>query len=614
MFPRRAAFIMSLVIARLSCCCLPPPSPPAGPITDTPNIPIAVGSVQRETDTVERGSDENSLEPVTDNVSLFAGDALRLTNGGEGLLDFGSGLLLRLFNDTQANLVKAETAAGVPLDVEMYLTEGGFTGQLTAAGGRATFNTPGGATITVLGTDFLVAYDAISGLTLVGNFHGTVEVSGGGTTIALASSSLVTVPFGGPPDPPVALTLALADFEQLARDRLSPVLAAYAALPAVVTEPEYTLTVWHQWGGDQLAAIQSTFDEYTLRHPEVRLDLIQQFDLANAFPAAVAAGEGPDIILAGNDQIGPLAQQGLIVPLDDFGVTLDELKATYVSAAIQGVSWQGLVWGLPATQEGIALVYNRALVGPDYVPTDPLNFEDLLVKSKQFTGDTDLPLVCNPGFGVADAYHVAPIFFGFGVPAYVDEQGNAYLDTDQAYAAGQWLATYREYAARENGPDICQKAFTSGQVGMWWTGPWSIPAIEGSGLTYGIAPMGRPFVGLQTLLLSRTSVERGHQDIAVDVMRYFTSAEVQTRLAVANRTIPTAWAALEDPQVSEISVVTGFAQALSLGVPMANTPYATAQWGPVGDAAAAIWNGNGSPAELLKAAQELLLRAIREMG
>jgi arabinogalactan oligomer/maltooligosaccharide transport system substrate-binding protein len=46
---------------------------------------------------------------------------------------------------------------------------------------------------------------------------------------------------------------------------------------------------------------------------------------------------------------------------------------------------------------------------------------------------------------------------------------------------------------------------------------------------------------------------------------------------------------------------------------MANTPYADAQWGPVGDATQAIWNGSQTPAEALAAAQTAIDTAIAGM-
>jgi arabinogalactan oligomer/maltooligosaccharide transport system substrate-binding protein len=125
--------------------------------------------------------------------------------------------------------------------------------------------------------------------------------------------------------------------------------------------------------------------------------------------------------------------------------------------------------------------------------------------------------------------------------------------------------------------------------------------------------MGRPFVGIKTLMLTANAVDRGHADAAVAVMKYFTSAEVQKKLALANKTIPAATAALQDAEVQALPTVAGFGASLNLGIPMANTPFASAQWGAVGDATAAIWNGSQNPTEAMDAAQKAIEEQVAQM-
>ena len=60
---------------------------------------------------------------------------------------------------------------------------------------------------------------------------------------------------------------------------------------------------------------------------------------------------------------------------------------------------------------------------------------------------------------------------------------------------------------------------------MWWTGPWAIAGLEEAGVDYGITQMGKPFVGVKSLMLTKNAVDRGNADVALDIMKYFTSAE-----------------------------------------------------------------------------------------
>lgn len=388
---------------------------------------------------------------------------------------------------------------------------------------------------------------------------------------------------------------------------------AVPAEPTAVPMAETTITIWNQWDGKYLEAIEQVFNDYETANPGVVIDLSKPEDVKNALTVAIPAGEGPDIIGWANDAIGEQALNGNIVAVSDYGITADFLSSTYEPAAVNGVTWMGSIWGLPETQEGIALIYNKDLVTEEYLPADPLNFEDLYEKAKKFQEDTGNVLVCNQAFGGNDAYHMSPIFFGFGMPSYVDEEGNGYLNTPEAFAAAEWLKKFATVSYAENSYDICNAALAEGKVGMWWTGPWAVAGVEESGVNYGILPMGRPFVGIKTLLLTKNAVDRGNADLAIDIMKYFTSAEVQKKLSLVNKTIPAATAALMDAEVSQLAAVVGYGTALNLGVPMSPSPFSSAQWDPVGAASGAIWTGAQEPVEAMEAAQTALEEKVAAM-
>ncbi len=374
------------------------------------------------------------------------------------------------------------------------------------------------------------------------------------------------------------------------------------------------IKIWHQWDGAYLDAITAAFKDYMTAHPNVTITLEKPQSVPDALKVAIPAGEGPDIIGWANDQIGTQALAGNIVPLDDYGVTQDFLKATYAPSAVNGVTYQGKIWALPESVEAIALVYNKKLVTDKYLPKDPNDWAGLLAAAQQFQKDNPgMNLLCNQGFPGGDAYHIAPVFFGFGVPMYVDETGKVYVNTPEAVKAMQWLQKISKFLPAEETDQICTAAFEQGKVGIRWTGPWAIAGIEKAGIDYGIVPMGKPFVGIKTLMLSKNAVDRGNQDVAIDIMKYFTSGDVQKKIVLANKTIPAPTAALQDPDVQKLTAVAGFGAAAAIGVPMSPSPYSGAQWGPVGDAVKVIWSGAQTPDAALAAAQTAIETAVAGM-
>lgn len=350
--------------------------------------------------------------------------------------------------------------------------------------------------------------------------------------------------------------------------------------PTATTAAPVNITIWHQWSGDYLTAIQAVFTQYMADHPNVTIVLDAPQDVTSALQVAIPAGQGPDIIGWANDQIGKQAVQGNIVDLGTLGVTQDFLKSTYEPAAVNGVVWQGKVWALPESQEAIALVYNKKLVSAADFPTDPMDFTGLLDKAKAYAAaNPGKYLVCNQGLGGADPYHEAPIYFGFGVPSYVDDTGKVYLNSPEATKAATWIKDFSAYAPKEASNDICQAGITGGTFAAWWTGPWAIANLEKAGIDYGILPMGKPFVGIKTLMITKNAVDRGTAAVALDIIKYYTNAANETTVALANKTIPANTAAFNDPQIQALATIKGFGGSANLGVPMANTPYADAQWG-----------------------------------
>jgi arabinogalactan oligomer/maltooligosaccharide transport system substrate-binding protein len=382
-----------------------------------------------------------------------------------------------------------------------------------------------------------------------------------------------------------------------------------AGMPAGPPEGATTISIWHGWSGAYLEAIEEAFAEFNETNISgIYVELSKVDNLSDALAVAVPAGEGPDILAWVQDQIGRNAITGNIVPIDEF-VDMGFLEGNYEPAAVTAMVWNGQIWGLPESQEGIAIIYNADIAGPDDFPADPFDFDDLLAKATAFRdANPDMYLLCNQGLGAtsSDAYHVAPIYFGIGGAddvGYVDDQGEVYINTEARVQAGEWIVEWSKVAPEETSHEVCQAMLVDGQAAAWWTGPWAVADLEAAGVNIGLLPMGRPFAGIKVLMLTANGYDRGNGAAAVEVMKYFTSADVQKNLSLINKTIPANSAALNDPELQAISIIAGYGNSLNLAVPMPNHPFIDAQWGPVGDATAAIFSGAQSPADALNDAQ-----------
>jgi arabinogalactan oligomer/maltooligosaccharide transport system substrate-binding protein len=400
--------------------------------------------------------------------------------------------------------------------------------------------------------------------------------------------------------------------------------AGAAAVPTaepvevIVDDAQTVMTLWHNWQDEKAEALAGLTAVYEAAHPETKVVLVYQANLADAVNTAVPLGEGPDLILSPHDQLGHFAERGLASPVTPW-FDAAYLAETFTPAAAAAVTWQDNLWGIPALQESIAIVYNKALMVDALIPENPTDFDTLLTNAITYhEANPGRYLLCNQSLSAdsLDIYHTAPIFFGFGgseETGYIDDQGQVFVDTPERAAAAEWLLAFMEAAPAEAGYEICQEGFTSGEFASWWTGSWALDALPGTGVEYGIRSFGRPYVHVTALFMGANSQERGHQEPAADFMAYFASPEVQTDLALAANIAPANRLALSSDAVQAQTSMAAFGEAAANGIPFPASPYADAQWEPIGKAVNNILNRVQSPEAALAEAQTAVEQAIESL-
>ncbi|MGL5471532.1 MAG: extracellular solute-binding protein, partial [Shewanella sp.] len=80
------------------------------------------------------------------------------------------------------------------------------------------------------------------------------------------------------------------------------------------------------------------------------------------------AGTGPDVINLPHDQIGSAVVQGLLTPLSVDKAVLD----TFTESAVDALTYQGQLYGLPKAVETLVMIYNK-----DLMPELPKTMEEI---------------------------------------------------------------------------------------------------------------------------------------------------------------------------------------------------------------------------------------------
>jgi arabinogalactan oligomer/maltooligosaccharide transport system substrate-binding protein len=326
-------------------------------------------------------------------------------------------------------------------------------------------------------------------------------------------------------------------------------------------------------------------------------------DFANVdkdFISQVPTGKGPDMIVSPHDKLGAYVQNGVVAPLQ-----LGDKEKDFAKVAIQAVTYDGNVYGLPYSIENVALIRNTELA-----PTAAKTFDDVLAEGKAAVtaGKAKYPFLLGLDPKQGDPYHMYPLQTSFGSSVFAQKADGSYDATKLTLGdeAGVKFATAVKQWGKDGvlNPnitgDIALDAFTKGQSAYYLTGPWNVPAIKKAGIKYSIDALpsaggqdAKPFLGVNAFFISSKSKNKvAATKFLVD---YLGTDAVQEQLyKVGGR--PPALTSAYDAVAKTDADIKSFGDIGLNGVPMPAIPEMASVWADWGSAELQLIKGDGDPA------------------
>ncbi len=354
-----------------------------------------------------------------------------------------------------------------------------------------------------------------------------------------------------------------------------------------------TLTIWHAYatGSNEEKAITQILDKYRAANPNVTVNVLQiPFDqVFNKWETEVAAGGGPDMFTAPDDNFGKEIRAGLIAPIDQYA----QGKLTgYADAAVKGMTIDGKLYAVPGIFKAVALYYNKSTI-----PNPPKTTDELLslVKSGK-------KLLLNE-----NAYHNFGFWNAFG-QVFDASTGKCTADTTGVADAMAFLVAIKD-AGKANSWDVFQtdggkadSMFRQGQADMIINGPWVLGDYTNDVKdNLGVVPMpagpkgpAQPLTGIDGWFVNPNSK---NQQAAVDLALYITNADGQKIYAdvAGDPTVRTDVTA-SNPNVK------AFADAAAAGYRRPQSAWFDNYWTPFGDMVTKVIEGKATPADGVKEA------------
>lgn len=339
-----------------------------------------------------------------------------------------------------------------------------------------------------------------------------------------------------------------------------------------------TLTVWTDAEREgALAAAAEQFEADT----GATVELVQKNfeDLRNDFIAQVPTGEGPDITVGAHDWLGALIKAAVVDTVD-----IGDKADGFEQVALDAMTYDGQLYGLPYSTEAIALIQNVDLVGD----TAPTTWDEMIQMSVD-AGFEDRPFILYTNGANGDGYSAYPLQTSFGAPVFVQDETGSYtsevgMGGEAGTAFAQFLydngAAGTGYFSDTIDYDTSNELFASGQSPFILQGPW-MPFFDGGEMNLKVSPMvsaggetAAPFVGVQGFYLSSQSE---NALLANEfLVNYMATEDAQRTLYEADPRVPALTALAEE--VSTDPVTAGFVESASQGVPMPSIPAMGKVW------------------------------------
>jgi len=320
------------------------------------------------------------------------------------------------------------------------------------------------------------------------------------------------------------------------------------------------------------------------------------------FISQVPTGKGPDVIVSPHDKLGAYVAAGVVAPLE-----LGDVASGFAESAIQAMTYDGNVYGVPYSIENVALVRNA-----DLVAEPSATFDEVIAKGRE--AGTTYPFLVGLSPEQGDPYHLYPLQTSFGSQVFAQNADGSYDSSNLVLGdeAGVEFATALKQWGAEGilnaniDGDRAREFFLAGESPYYLTGPWNTPAIAEAGINYVIDPLpsaggeeARPFIGVNGFFLSSKSANA----LAATnfIVNYLSTEEAQLALFEVGGRPPALTAAYESAAASDPDVA-AFGAIGQTGAPMPAIPEMGAVWSDWGNAELQLIKGEGDPQEVWETA------------
>ena len=294
-----------------------------------------------------------------------------------------------------------------------------------------------------------------------------------------------------------------------------PVLVATNTPAPTIAQTE--VTFWHAYGtgSAEETALTAVLAKAAIDLPQYKINVLQVpfNDIFNKYSTDVAAGGGPDMFVAPNDNLGSESRSSLIADITDL---LKGKLGDYAPLSVEGMTVGGKIYGVPESLKAVEFWYDKSKLA-----TPPATTDDL---KKLMEGGTAIGISFS-------CYHYWGFYSAFGGQVF---DNNFKFTTDQGTGmvdAMTYLNDLYQIAKKNSWPKTDSDGlapFQEGKIVAITNGNWAMGDYQkalGDNLAVAPLPAGpvgpsKPLLGVDGYYINPNSQNKQG---AIDVALYLTS-------------------------------------------------------------------------------------------
>lgn len=361
-------------------------------------------------------------------------------------------------------------------------------------------------------------------------------------------------------------------------------------------------------GGEAIKEVAAGFGEEN--GVDVTTEIVPGDQLQSNFVTASQGNNAPDVVCGAHDWIGNLVQNGAIDPIQLPATA----EANFQPLAIQAVTYNGQVYGMPFTMNNIVLYRNTALA-----PDAPSTIEELVATGTELKDAGQVAEVLAWPVGTTgNPYFINPLYTSGGGYMFGENDDGGFDPSDLGVAQPGAVEAYRKIAElgeagqgvlkRSISSDNALSLFTEGQTAFLVEGPWQLPNLDKADIEFEVSAIpgfegGAPASPFITVDACYVASKGENKTLAQEYVTNFWSRDdvLQSYYDLAQG-VPANVNVLDAIQADSPNVVAVAEAGAENGQIMPSIPEMAAVWDPLGKAEAAVIAGEDPEATITAAA------------